>query len=120
MSVYNFKTGLKESKLMGCVCEDCETMILPPRMICNKCGSTNLTEHCFEGKGVIKTITIVRVPLTRFQELSPYGVGIVKLDEGPMITGMILGEVEKIKIGDRVEAVFLDEGDEKVLAFKTV
>ena len=65
-------------------------------------------------------MTVVRVPLTRFQDLSPYGVGIIKLDEGPLITGMILGEIENIKIGDRVEAVYLDEGEDKVLAFKTV
>ncbi len=120
MSVYSFKEGLKESKLLGCICTDCESSMLPPRMICNKCGSKNLTQHSFNGKGVIQTITVISVPLTRFQELSPYGVGIIHLDEGPMITGMILGEVDKIKIGDRVEAVYLDEGDEKVLAFKTV
>jgi uncharacterized OB-fold protein len=120
MSVYSFKEGLKEFKLKGCVCGECDNTMLPPRMICNKCGSTNLTEHCFDGKGVIKTMTIVRVPLTRFQELCPYGVGIIELDDGPMITGMILGEVEKIKIGDRVEAVYLDEDEEKVLAFKIV
>lgn len=120
LSVYSFKEGLKESKLLGCVCSECDNKMLPPRIICNKCGSTDLTEHCFEGKGVIKTMTVVRVPLTRFQDLSPYMVGIIQLNDGPMITGMILGELDKIKIGDRVEAVYLDEGEEKVLAFKPV
>ena len=120
MSVHDFKEGLKESKLMGRICENCDNMMLPPRMICNKCGSTDLKEHCFDGKGAIKTKTVVYVPLTKFQELSPYTVGIIELDEGPMITGMILGEVDKISIGDRVEAVYLDDGDEKLLAFKLV
>ncbi len=118
MSVHNFREGLKESKLKGRVCEDCDNLMLPPRMICTKCGSTNLKEHCFDGKGTIKTKTVVYVPLTKFQELSPYTVGIIELDEGPMITGMILGDIDKISIGDRVEAVYLDEGDEKLLAFK--
>ncbi|MBE0633736.1 nucleic acid-binding protein, partial [Candidatus Bathyarchaeota archaeon] len=46
MSVSSFREGLKESKLLGCVCEGCDNLMLPPRMICNKCGSTNLKEHC--------------------------------------------------------------------------
>ena len=117
MSVHSFREALKESKLKGCACGNCDNLMLPPRMICTKCGSTELEEYCFDGKGTIKTKTIVYVPLTRFQDLSPYAVGIIELDEGPMITGMVLGEVDKIKIGDRVEAVYLDEGEEKILAF---
>lgn len=118
MSVASFKEGLRESKLKGCVCLGCGNQIMPPRMICNKCGSANLEEHCFDGKGTVKTKTIVHVPLTKFKELSPYAVGIIQLDEGPMITGMIIGEADKIKIGDRVEVVYLDVGEEKILAFK--
>jgi len=94
--------------------------MLPPRLICTKCGSTNLKEHCFEGKGTIKTKTVVHVPLSKFQDLSPYTVGIIELDEGPMITGMVLGDIDKIKIGDRVEAVYMEEGEEVILAFKVV
>lgn len=120
MSVNSFREGLKESKLLGCVCEGCDNLMLPPRMICNKCGSTDLKEHCFDGKGTIKTKTTIYVPLTKFQDLSPYTVGIIELDEGPSITGMILGEIDKIKIGAKVEAVYLDEGDGKILAFKLV
>jgi uncharacterized OB-fold protein len=120
MSVNSFKAGLKESKLKGCVCEDCETLMLPPRLICNKCGSTNLKEHCFNGKGTIKTKTVVHVPLSKFQDLSPYMVGIIELDEGPLITGMVLGDIDKIKIGDRVEAFYMNEGEETILAFKVI
>jgi uncharacterized OB-fold protein len=47
-------------------------------------------------------------------------VGIIELEQGPMITGLIIGEVEKIKIGDKVEAVYIDEAGERVLAFKVV
>ncbi|MFW6109772.1 MAG: Zn-ribbon domain-containing OB-fold protein [archaeon] len=120
MSVADFKEGLRNSTLKGRICNECNSMILPPRIICNNCGSTYLKEHDFGGKGVIKTKTVVYVPLTKFQDLNPYSVGIIKLDDGPMITGMILGEVDKIKIGDRVEPVYLDEGDEKLLAFRLV
>lgn len=120
MSVHSFKEGLKEFKLKGCICENCKNQMLPPRMICTKCGSTDLKEHCFDGKGTIKTKTVIYVPLTKFQELSPYTVGIIELEDGVMITGMVLGEIDKINIGDRVEAVYLDEGEEKLLAFKVV
>jgi uncharacterized OB-fold protein len=79
MSVYSFKEGLKESKLKGCICVDCNKSMLPPRMICSDCGSLDLKEHFFIGKGILKTKTVVRVPLTRFQELCPYMVGIIEL-----------------------------------------
>jgi uncharacterized OB-fold protein len=120
MSVFSFKEGLKESRLKGCICESCDNLILPPRIICNECGSTELKEHCFDGKGVIKAKTVVRVPLTKFQDLCPYSVGIIELDEGPMVTGMILGDVDDIKIGDRVIAFYMDVEEEKVLAFTVV
>jgi hypothetical protein len=110
--------GLKESKLLGCKCVECNKIMAPPRMVCTGCGSTNLEEYCFEGKGTIKTKTIIYVPLTKFKDLTPYTVGIVELDESPNITGLILGENESIKIGDRVEVVYLDEWEGKVLTFK--
>ena len=72
--------------------------MLPPRMICPECGSTDLNEYCFEGKGVVKTKTIIYVPLPRFQDICPYIVGIIELDEGPMISGMVLGEADKINM----------------------
>jgi uncharacterized protein len=120
LSVNHFKEGLKVSELRGCVCEGCGNLLLPPRLICNKCGESTLKEQCFIGKGTIKTKTVVRVPLTKFQDLCPYVVGIIELEQGPMITGLIIGEVEKIKIGDKVEAVYIDEAGERVLAFKVV
>ena len=118
MSVFSFKQGLKDGKLLGCICEDCNNKMLPPRMICSKCGSTKLKEHCFDGKGVIKTKTVIHVPLSKFQDIGPYTVGIIKLDEGPMITGMVVGDPDTVKIGDKVEADYIDIGEERILAFK--
>jgi uncharacterized OB-fold protein len=118
MSVHSFIEGLKKSKLLGCKCIECNRMMAPPRMVCTGCGSTNLEEYCFEGKGTIKTKTIIYVPLKKFRDLNPYTVGIVALNEGPNITGLILGENESIKIDDKVEVVCFDEGEGKVLAFK--
>lgn len=120
MSVSGFKEGLKVSELRGSLCEECENLMLPPRIICNRCGSTNLKEFCIEGKGRIKTKTVIYVPLTKFQDLCPYTVGIIELDEGPMITGMIIGDIKNVKIGNKVEAVYLDEEEEKILAFKVI
>jgi len=117
MSVYEFKEGLKESKLKGRKCNSCGSLMLPPRRICPRCGTTDLNMYEFTGEGVLKTKTMIYMSLPRFAELSPYSVGIVQLDEGPTISGMILGEVDKIKIGDRVKAVYLDEGSERILAF---
>ena len=63
---------------------------------------------------------MIHVPLTKFKDLNPYTVGIVDLDEDPSITGLILGDNESIEIGDRVKVVYLDEGEDKILAFKKI
>lgn len=116
--MFNFKEGLKKEQLLGCKCIECEKLMAPPRMICIKCGSTELEAYYLKEKGIIKTKTVIHVPLTKFKDLNPYTVGIVDLEEGPSITGLILGDNESIKIGDRVKVVYLDKGEDKILAFK--
>jgi uncharacterized OB-fold protein len=46
------------------------------------------------------TYTIIHVAPKQFETLAPYAVGIVKLDEGPQLLGMIRGvELDKLKVG---------------------
>lgn len=115
-TVTEFRENLSESKLIGSRCTNCGKDMLPPRPICPDCGSTSLESSQYHGKGVLKAVTEIHIPLTKFKERTPYNVGIVQLDEGVMIGGMILGE-DRIKVGSNVEAVFLKEEDGTTLAF---
>ena len=114
--VSKFWEGVSNEKLNGCICS-CGKNMLPPRMICPDCGSTELENKQYKGTGVVKTKTVIHVPLPRFKDMCPYSVGIIDLDEGVSISGMLVGNPE---IGQKVEAVYLEDGENKLLAFKSV
>jgi Predicted nucleic-acid-binding protein containing a Zn-ribbon len=62
----------------------------------------------FNGTGEIYSFTTIRAPADEFEEQAPYTVGLIKLDEGPIIEGHILTDAsdEPIKIGTRVKVAF--------------
>ena len=113
--VSKFWEAVNNGELKGCECTSCDKLMLPARIICPSCGSRELTDKGYKGTGTVKTKTKIHVPLPRFQSISPHGVGIIDLDEGVSISGLLLDDPE---IGDRVKAVYLDYGEKKLLAFK--
>ena len=116
-TVKGFNEGINNSKLIGTRCEDCGYLMLPPRPLCPECGSTSITSEDFNGEGIVKAQTTETVPLSRFKERCPITVGIIELDEGPMISGIIIEE-DKVEVGTRVKAIYIEEGDNKILGFK--
>ena len=46
-----FRELLNEDHLVGVRCKSCGELMLPPRMICKNCGSTDLEEYEFKGTG---------------------------------------------------------------------
>jgi len=95
-------------KLIGTKCLTCNTIYLPPRGICPKCRRKGKLEKFtdFSGLGKIETWTVVHSPPQGFEELSPYVLAIVKLDEGPRVLSQIVDvKPDDIKQGMRVEIV---------------
>jgi len=115
-TVKAYKDYLMNEELMGVECKGCGRLMLPPRPICNRCGSMDLEWKSFSGGGVVAAKTVIAVPLTRFQERCPYGVVIVTLDEGVSVSGLLFDE--NVDIGSRVEAAYVKDEDGVVLAFK--
>ena len=115
-----FVKGLSEEKLKGCMCKSCGRLMLPPRMVCRSCGSTDLEPREFSGTGFVKASTVIHVPLTRFQLMCPHAVGVVQLDEGEGISGLLLSSGEAVEPGTRVKAKYMKEGDRVILAFQPV
>jgi hypothetical protein len=118
-SYYDF---LKEKKLMGNSCGDCKALMVPPRLVCIQCRGKRLDWVQFSGKGSLETFTVIHVPPTFLKEKAPYAVGIVKLEEGPMVTARLLGvdaqNPEKIKLGMSMVADYIEENGRTILAFK--
>jgi len=88
-------------------CKNCGSIQFPGRLICPDCGAREFETIKLSGKGELTTYTIIRVAPMGFEDLAPYAIGIVKLDEGIHVMGQIADcDPEKLKIGDRVSSQF--------------
>jgi uncharacterized OB-fold protein len=79
-----------------------------------------MVEKKFKGTGEILSFTRISAPPDAFEDEAPYTIGIVKLDEGPMVEGHIIENGREIKIGTKVNTVFrkmYTEGDEGLIHY---
>jgi len=98
--IESFYKFVGEGKLMAAKCNRCGALHLPPKPVCTNCLSQDLNWVQLSGKGKLLTYTVIHVAPKQFEQLAPYPVGIVKLDEGPQLLGMIRDiEPDKLKIG---------------------
>lgn len=106
-TIESFYKFIRERKLMATKCVKCETLFLPPRPICNKCLSTNFNWVKLEGRGELISYTLIHVSSEHFQSETPYTIGIVKLNEGLNLPGIIRNVNQKmIKIGMKLVVEF--------------
>jgi len=114
-----FNGFVVQGKLMGNKCKSCGEYHIPPRQICSMCGSQQLEWYEFKGEGILEAVTLNRTPSTAFKGRGPYAVGIVTLDEGPSISGLLATDnPEKIVVGSRVKFIAVKDGEKVILAFK--
>jgi scaffold protein (connect acetoacetyl-CoA thiolase and HMG-CoA synthase) len=94
ITVDKYFAHLKDGKLMGSKCAECGNVDLPPRRLCSKC----LKEAAWlelSGKGKVKTFTAVYVGVPAMEQKGynrkhPYIFSIVKVEEGPMVSGQLI------------------------------
>jgi len=99
-TIEQFYKFLSECKLMGGKCQKCGKLHLPPRPLCDNCFSQDFSWTEVSGKGKLLTYTIIHVAPPQFQALAPYTVGIVQLENGLKLPGMISGVAEnELKVG---------------------
>jgi uncharacterized OB-fold protein len=106
-TIEQFYKHISQGKLMGGRCKRCGAVHLPPRPVCSKCFSKELEWVKIPPKGKLLTYTIIHVAPTLFQSMTPYTVGIVQLENGLNIPGMIKDvAADEIKIGMNLKVVF--------------
>jgi len=105
--VSDFAQYLKDGRLMGSKCKKCGATSFPPRADCDACMSGDFEFFEMSGKAKLHTFTkIVAAPIG-FEELAPYIVGVVDLEEGGRALawfGESIKEAE-IKIGMELQMV---------------
>jgi uncharacterized protein len=106
-TIEQFYKFLGQCKLMAGKCQKCGKIHLPPRPLCDNCFSTDFEWVNVSGKGKLLTYTVINIAPAQFQALTPYAVGIVQLENGVKIPGMIQGVTqEQLKIGMKLTLDF--------------
>jgi uncharacterized OB-fold protein len=99
-TIEQFYKYLTEGKLMAGRCRNCGKIHLPPRPLCDNCYHQEFEWTEINGKGKLATYTVIHIAPQQFQALAPYAVGIVELENGLRIPGMIQGVTqEQLRIG---------------------
>ena len=99
-TIEQFYKFLQQYKLMAGKCLKCGKIHLPPRPLCDNCYSTEFQWVEISGKGKLLTYSVIHVAPPQFQSLTPYIVGIIELEGGFKIPGMIQNlKQEQLKIG---------------------
>ena len=106
-TIEQFYKYISQGKLMGGKCGKCGKIHLPPRPLCDKCFSKEFEWTEILPKGKLLTYTIIHVAPPQFQQMAPYAVGIIQLQNGLKIPGMIKEvDPKQIKIGMKLQIVF--------------
>lgn len=104
---YKFYEHLREGRFTTTLCQECDTRMFPPRVICPECLSENLSWVDLPTRGTVKVVTeeVVGVPIGF---TNPLIHALVDLDgELNYFTRMINCRVGELREGDRVRmAVF--------------
>jgi uncharacterized OB-fold protein len=108
-TIDQFYRFVGEKRLMAAKCKNCGLLLVPPRPMCMNCLSTDLEWAELKRRGRILTYTVIYVAPKEFESNAPYAFGIVELEEGPRLPGMIKDvKFEDLKVGMDVELDFED------------
>ncbi len=80
--VSDFAQHLKDGRLMGSRCSRCGATSFPPRADCEECLSGDFEFFEVSGRAKLHTFTKIVAAPTGFEDLAPYMVGVVDLEEG--------------------------------------
>jgi uncharacterized OB-fold protein len=106
-TIEQFYKCMNQRKLLGGKCKKCGKIHLPPRPLCDNCFSKEFEWTEIPTKGKLLTYTIIHIAPVQFQQMAPYATGIIQLDNGLKLPGMIKNvPFDKLKIGMTLEIAF--------------
>jgi uncharacterized protein len=112
-----FWEGAQRGHLCMQKCKTCAHVRFPISFVCPSCLSYDFEWIDLSGRGeVFAYIVFHQLYNKAFAEDIPYNAALVQLDEGPrMYSNVIDCRNDDVKIGDRVEAVFVKVTSEVTL-----
>ena len=108
-------------RLEAAKCAKCGKLHFPPRLICDKCHGREFVKVKLGRKGRVVTYTVVHIGPAQFQDITPYPVAIVELDEGVRLTCQVADvEPKDLRMGMRIKLEFRRiqaEGESGLIAY---
>ncbi|GAA4239823.1 OB-fold domain-containing protein [Actinomadura meridiana] len=99
--------GLAQNELRLQCCDECGEYRFPESEVCPRCLSASFSWRAVSGKGRLWSwIRMHQRYLSAFDEVSPYLVAYVKLDEGPPVISTLVDEPDELAFDVPVRAVF--------------
>lgn len=93
-------------------CSTCERFFFYPRYLCPHCWSQEWAWQPASGRATLKTYTVVHRPAhPNWSAVAPYAVGLVQLDEGPILLTHLLTSADRCQVGAGMTARFVSFGD---------
>lgn len=101
--------------LNGGRCRKCGYVFFPPQHYgCESCGAMpeELEQVALAGRGALHSFATVHLHQGKGIE-APFTVGLIVLDDGPAVRAILTSRTDEgLKIGDRVEAVLVPNGND--------
>ena len=118
----HWRLNRQRYQLIGEVCPECGNKMFPPRDVCPECSDSSAQpEFQFNGRGQVYSYTTVHNPPEGQEEMAPYTVALIKLEEGPLITAQLTDvATEDVEIGMPVEMTtrkLSTQGDEGLIVY---
>jgi len=108
-------------RLQGTQCSHCDARQFPPMQICPECKSREQKAYNFKGKGKIYSFSTVYAPLSQFEDVAPYIVALIDLDDGPRLAAQLTDvSPDRVSIGMDVEMVIRkisESGSQGVISY---
>jgi uncharacterized OB-fold protein len=108
-----FWAAARNRRLVLPRCGNCAYLQWPPEKMCPECQHTERVWEEFPAKGTLWSYAVYHRALDpAFAEQIPYVVGLIELDAGRKMYGLMTDDASAVRIGQPVEGVFEDVNDE--------
>ncbi len=105
ISMKEQEEALRDNRIVGFHCQGCKYDQFSPMLRCPKCRSSDITTREFSITGTVESYTIQTVAAEQFLNETPFAFVVVKLDDGPRISGWIewIARPSDLPMGQKVQ-----------------
>ena len=116
VAISRYLIELKKGKIIARKCNECERILVPPRMFCEDCFRDTDEWIYVKDTGTVNTYSIAHVGTDASRLKEPLYVAVINIDRASQGMGFLhlIGEIQsekQIKIGMKVEAVWKPESE---------